>query len=185
MTHKVKIANSYTLEVIQSGIMAMSSTADGRLVPHLIINTKDNESLLNLIKIHKDTPPGDVQSKWGTKRFSSKKIFLILNFYRPVELEIAIEFELSKHHHAIDGIIINRAVYLQPGKLGDKLSDDVNAHKLLLEIPARTTFPDWNTIQEKHVRKILKKEGVGRKEMKKAVDDYIALRRDVWGKRIK
>ncbi|MEZ8722742.1 hypothetical protein AB6D66_16830 [Vibrio pomeroyi] len=185
MTVKIKISNSGTLPVVKSGIMAMPSTADGRLVPHLILHTKGDDSLLNLIKIHRDTPPGDVQSQWGTKRFSSKKIFLILNFYRPVELEIAVEFDLARHHHAIDGILKNRAVYLQPGKVGDKLSDDVNAPKLLLEIPARTTFPDWKGIQEKHVRKILKKEGVSRKNMGKAVDDYISLRRDVWGKRMK
>lgn len=92
---------------------------------------------------------------------------------------------MSKHHHVIDGIVQTKTVYIQPGAIGDKLSDDINAPKILVEIPARTTFGEWDNMFKKYIGKKLKKEGVGRKELKKAVDDYVTLRRNVWGRRMK
>ncbi|HCZ9048365.1 TPA: hypothetical protein O4F77_000419 [Vibrio alginolyticus] len=185
MKQKVKIPTSKCFEVARDGAMANTFTADGRLIPHLIIDVGEDEGLMTLVKVHQDTTPGDVESQWGTKRFSAKSVYLILRFFRPVELEIVIEFDMSKHHHVIDGIVQTKTVYIQPGTIGDKLSDDINAPKILVEIPARTTFGEWDNMFKKYIGKKLKKEGVGRKELKKAVDDYVTLRRNVWGRRMK
>ncbi|MGR2947948.1 hypothetical protein ABMX85_22085 [Vibrio vulnificus] len=185
MKQKVKIPASKCFKVARDGAMANTRAADGRLVPHLIIDVGEDEELMTLVKVHQDTIPGDVESQWGRKRFSSKSIYLILRFFRPIELELVVEFDMSKHHHVIDGIIQTRTAYIQPGAKGDKLSDDINAPKILIEIPARTTFDEWDKILKKHTAKKLRNEGVGRKDLKKAVDDYVALRRDVWGRRLK
>ncbi|MEM5496574.1 hypothetical protein WNY77_04090 [Paraglaciecola mesophila] len=185
MKNKISISNSEIMDLVSDGAMANPYAADGRLIPHLILDTHGDNSLLNLVKMHSDSPPGDVESRWASKRFSKKFIYLSLTFERPVEFKLAIEFETNKHSALIDGIIQSRAVYIQPGKTGDKLSHDVNAPKILVEIPAKTTFNNWDDILVKSVKKRLKKEGVSRKELSRVVSEYISTTREVWGRRLR
>lgn len=185
MKNKVTYTNSECLSLVGDGAIGDPRAADGRLIPVLILDTTIDESLLNLVKIHSESPPGDVESMWAVKRFSSKFVFLVLKFEKPVELRVVVKFTVKKHSNLIDGIIKARALYVQPGKLGDKLSHNPNAPKILVEIPSKSTFPKWDDMLTKHVRTKLKKEGVGRKEIKKATVEYIETRRDVWGRRLK
>tara|TARA_B100002049_G_C16056358_1_gene366006 strand:- start:3 stop:563 length:561 start_codon:yes stop_codon:yes gene_type:complete len=185
MKNKISISNNEIMELVSDGAMANPFAADGRLIPLLILDTHGDSSLLNLVKIHTDSPPGDVESCWALKRFSDKFVYLSLSFERPVEFKLAIKFETSKHSSLIDGIIQSRAVYIQPGKVGDKLSHDVNAPKVLVEIPARTTFNNWDDILVKSIKKRLKQEGVSRKELAKVALEFISTTREVWGRRLR
>lgn len=185
MKNKISITNSECLDLVADGAIANPVTADGRLIPVIILNTEVDKRLLNLVTIHRDSPPGDVESRWAVKRFSKKFVYLVLKFEKPVELRIAVRFEVDKNSNLIDGIIHSRGVYVQPGKPGDKLSHNVGAPKILVEIPKRTTFEKWDVMLQKHVEKVLKKEGVSRKELKTAVPEYISTRRSVWGGRMK
>ncbi len=76
-------------------------------------------------------------------------------------------------------------MYKRQGKGGDRVGDTVDAPKILVEIPTRTTFDKWESIMTKTIEKKLKREGVGRKELKSAVKDYIATTRDLWVHRLK
>jgi len=185
MKNKVTYKNSECLDLIADGGMAVKGAADGRLVPLIILDTTRDQSLLNLVNIHRDSPPGDVESRWAVKRFSSKDVFLVLKFEKPVELRVVIKFDVKDNSNLIDGIIHARSVYIQPGNPGDKLSHNPSAPKILVEIPNKTSFPKWDDMLFKNVRNILKKEGVGRKELKKATKEYIETRRDVWGRRMR
>lgn len=179
-----KSSETPVFEPIADGAISAPFTADGRLIPVVIIDTLDDETLINLISIHEDTPPGDVVSIWGYHRFSRKNVFLELIFQQPLEYHIVIKFDLSKHLLLVDCIIQSRAIYLQPGKPGHKLSNDINAPKILIEIPARTTFNKWDSILYKHLHKKFIKNGISRSEMKNAIDEFISVRRDTWGPRI-
>ncbi|MBE3180483.1 hypothetical protein V1581_04495 [Enterobacter bugandensis] len=171
-------------EPIADGAISAPFTADGRLIPVVIIDTLEDVTLSNVISIHNDTPPGDVISIWGYHRFSKKNVFLELIFQQPLEYHMVIKFDLSKYLLLVDCIIQSRAIYLQPGKPGHKLSNDINAPKILIEIPARTTFEKWDSILHKHLHKRFVKKGISRSEIKNAVDEFISVRRDTWGPRM-
>lgn len=180
----VTVNNSNVYEPIADGALSIPFAADGRLIPVVILDTSSDTTLSDLIELHDDSCPGDVESFWGRKRFSKKNIFLTLNFQRPVEFQLIVKFDLSKSPLLIDCIIQSRAVYIQPGCPGARVSNDINAPKILVEIPTRTTFDEWDSILEEQIKKRLKKEGVSSKEIKKAVWEYISVRRDTWGPRI-
>lgn len=184
MKNKVTVYAQDYLNLVADGALANKKTADGRLIPVIILDTSLNKALSNLVTLHKTLPMGDATSIWCVKKFSKKEVTLLLKFTKPVELHVAIKFDACKHYTVIDGIIHSRGVYIQPGKPGDKLSDNINAPKILVEIPARTTFPDWENILFKYVNKRLKKGGVGRKDIKAATLEFISTSRDVWGKRM-
>ncbi len=189
MRYKVKnkayIYQEDYLDIVGDGVIGTSKTADGRLIPVLILDTREKKDLENLVKIHEQISVGEVTSVWGYKRFNHKFVTLVLQFKAPVELKIAILFNVIKHSSLIDGIMISRAVYIQPGSPGDTVSDNIYAPKIVVEIPARTTFEKWDSILKKAVTKKLKKEGVGKKALKSATEEYISIRRDIWGKRLK
>ena len=124
--------------------------ADGRLIPVIIVDCQTKKGIENLVKIHLDTPPGDVESSWGIKLFRTNEVFLTLNFFKPMELNCSIRFETDKYADIIDGIISARALHLQPGKNGDRCSDDITAPKVLIEIPKKSTFDSWNKIYKNH-----------------------------------
>lgn len=185
MKNKVTIKAESYFEMVGDGAIADSKTADGKLIPILILDSTQKKEIEYLVKMHSASDVGDVTSIWAIKRFDHKFVTLVLYFTNPIELEVAISFNVLKHSNLIEGILISKAVYIQPGTPGDRVRHNINAPKLLVEIPARTTFENWDEILKKAVRKKLKKEGVGRKALKDAVDDYISVRRDVWGRRLK
>lgn len=170
--------------IVADGAMSNHHTADGRLIPIVILDCSDDTTLSDLISFHSASELGDANSTWGIKRFSKNIVFLIIDFVNPVGLHIAIKFNVNQHHSIIDGIIHSRAVYIQPGKIGDRVSHDINADKLLIEIPKKTTFDSWDKILYSLILKKFKKEGVSRKNIKSAVTGYISTSRDAWGKRL-
>ncbi|MBO2650813.1 hypothetical protein [Shewanella algae] len=184
MKSKISISNSECMELVADAAMANPFAADGKLIPLLILDSASDSSLLNLVKMHESSIPGDVESLWALKRFSDKFVYLVLFFQKPLELRIAIKLDTNKNSGLIDGIIQSRAVYIQPGKQGDKLSQNIDAPKILVEIPARTTFGKWDDILLKNVKRKLKNEGVSRRELNKAALEFISTRREIWGRRI-
>lgn len=185
MSNKVTVYEHDYVDLVGDGAIANQKTADGRLIPVLILDTTVKKELEYLVKMHSETNLGDVTSIWAFKRFNHKFVTLVLYFTSPMELKVAISFNVIQHSNIIEGIMISRAVYIQPGSPGDKIQHAINAPKILVEIPARTTFDNWEDILKKAVTKKLKKEGVGRKSLKAAVNDYISLGRDIWGRRLK
>ncbi|RJX75699.1 hypothetical protein DZ860_03210 [Vibrio sinensis] len=157
MKNKISVSNQNSLDVVADGAIANQFTADGRIIPVIILNTEKDRRLCDLASIHKDSAFGDVESRWALKRFSKKFVYLVLRFEKPVELEVVVKFDVYTQMSLIDGIIQSRAVYVQPGKNGDRVGNTIDVPKILVEIPTRTTFDDWESIMTKTIEKRLKR----------------------------
>ncbi|HDC4519065.1 hypothetical protein LH671_12325 [Enterobacter kobei] len=184
MKNKVAVKNDDFLDLVGDGAIADSKTADGRLIPVMILDTREKKQLEYLVKMHNQIDTGDVTSIWGVARFNISKVNLVLFFKKPVELKVAISLHSLKHASLIQGILISKAVYIQPGVPGDRISHNINAPKILVEIPTKTTFEKWDEIFEKSVIKKFKKEGLRGKNLKDASLEHISLIKDIWGKRL-
>lgn len=182
--NKLTVKNEGYFSLVGDGAIANSKTADGRLIPVMILDARENKQLEYLVKMHDQIDTADVISIWGVARFNSSRVDLVLFFKSPIELQVAVSLNPMKHATLIEGILISKAVYIQPGAPGDKISDNINAPKILVEIPARTTFDKWDGIFEKSVIKKLKKEGLRGKNLKEASREHISLIKDIWGKRL-
>ena len=185
MKNKIAIRRDDYLNLVGDGAIANAKTADGRLIPVIILDTREKKQLEYLVKMHEQIDTGDVSSIWSITRFNHEQGNLVLFFKTPMEFKVAISLQSLKHSPIIEGIRISKAVYIQPGKPGDRVSDDINAPKILVEIPAKTTFEKWDEIFEKMVIKKLKKEGLRGKNLKEAAREHILLIKDIWGRRLK
>lgn len=174
-----KIELRHSVPIVGDGAIANPDIGDGRLIPVLIVNCENHSALHDLILIHADTPPGDVVVRWGRRMFDKKKIYLSLDFARPVATSASFCFEVSKQGGLVDWIINARAVYLQPSASGAKVIEGLDQPKIVVEIPPETTLPGWEGIYRNSVSRTYRKNGCSRAEAKDATDQHLARLREL------
>jgi hypothetical protein len=151
---------------------------EGRLIPVVIVDASQNTDVQNLISLHQYTPPGDVNSTWAFRRFDSKYIFLKLEFLRPVNTTIYIPFGLEKYASLVSGVMISRAMYLQPFGSGSSVAEGINKPKILIEVSAE--FEGWGGIQKKTLINKYKKLKYTKKEASAMADEHISRMTEIW-----
>lgn len=169
---KIKRTNSKIYTIAEEGLISNFDLAEGRMIPAVVLQNKEGDNLLeNLVKIHLDTPPGDVTVIWGSPLnplIKNKYWDLLLQFSTPLECEFTIRFNLEKEHRIIDAIFHSRGLYISYGEVGDKISIMKNG-SILIEVPNTGVDQDWNKkiqqVLEKKYKKRFKKKS--NKEIKK------------------
>jgi hypothetical protein len=107
--------------IVADAAIATEWMGDGRLIPLVIIDTIDRPDLEEFIRIHQYAGPGDAESQWATLEDSSGRVALILTFKKPMDMTAVLAFDPAKQGGLIDQIIHTRGIYIQAGRLGDRL----------------------------------------------------------------
>jgi len=165
--------------LVTDGAIGDPYWGDGRLIPVLILDCAAHPPLEDLILAHKDTPPGDVTTTWGWRLFSKKQVFLTFRFHRPVETSATVAFDVAKQGGIVDCIINVRGVYLQPLTSGAKASEGIGKPKILVEVPAASTFPAWKNIYLKSLETSYRRRGLSKLQAACAAKDHIARLREI------
>lgn len=173
-----KVSSDLFMPVVGDGAISTSMWGEGRLIPVVIVDSSKNIDIQNLISIHQYTPPGDVNSTWALRRFDSKHIFLKLEFLRPVSTVVYIPFRLEKYSSLVSGIMVSRAMYLQPFESGDSVVKGINKPKILIEVSAE--FEGWRKLQRKTLINKYKKLKYPKKESCTMADEHISRMRELW-----
>ncbi|WP_430468855.1 hypothetical protein [Vreelandella titanicae] len=179
---KMKVSHDVFLPIIRDGAIASGDTADGRNIPILILDCAQNKNVLTLIQLHENSPPGDVISTWGVNKDCA---CLMLEFERPVAVKFGIKFDLETQGGLADGIVQSCGLYLQAGKAGDTIASNFDDIKLLIEVSPKTKIPDWDDKLEIAIARRMKRDGLSRKEAKKASKQFVERMREIWGLRMK
>ncbi len=169
-------------EVLAEGGMSMPEVGEGRFIPKVIIDKEKNFETAELIKLHKTSLPGDIQSFWlleDSLFFKPKFVILNLNFLRPMELKIGIKLNFSKDFAVIDGIIQSRAFYLEVGEKGDKVSELKN-ESILIEVPFLEFDKKWEQILLEVLKEKNKNKGFSKKEIDSIAKEQIIKTRKFW-----
>jgi hypothetical protein len=174
MKKKVKHEIEHFTPIVSDGLVATRDLGEGRLIPVLIIDCKKNRSLFNLIQIHQETPPGDVQSVWGLDGTLGLIYSLILNFSNPAETTAVIPFHVDYYGSLIDAIHISHGLILQPSEIANTVSEGIGLPKIFVEIPTDVVIPNWNKVYTKRLIKKFKKEGLNRKDAKNAAEKHLS-----------
>jgi hypothetical protein len=167
------------LKIVSDAGIANPHIGDGRLIPVLTLDCTECSEVSTMLELHQETPPGDVVSTWAIPRYSKKYMYLILNFTRPVELNIAIEFKLEKHSPLIDGIILSKGLYIRSCE-----SSEFDAPSIVIEVPEETIPEYWSSLYQKLTIKKLKREGYSKKHATNLAIEHIKRMRELWGKRM-
>lgn len=166
------------VRIINDAAVATVGVGESRLIPLVIIDSAERPDIEELVRVHEHLPPGDVSVQWGHLKKGSDRIALILRFTRPTELLLVLEFDIVRQGILVDQALSSRALYLQPGRDGDRLSNTLDAKKILIEVPNTGFQKTWDEILFKHMVKDFRRRGLSKHEAKEATKAVI----DEWRK---
>jgi hypothetical protein len=159
--------------IVADGAIATVVLGEGRLIPLLILDTSKRPDIEDMVKSHEKLPPGDVNCQWGHILRLESTISLILQFQRPSDVLIIVNFNVTNQGILIEQILKAKALYLQPGRPSDRLSKTMDKPKILVEVPDLGFQEEWKKIWHKAVVKMFKKKGLRRREANLAADTVI------------
>ncbi|HEX8646559.1 MAG TPA: hypothetical protein VF715_06635 [Thermoleophilaceae bacterium] len=149
--------------------------ADGRLVPVLILDTAARPEVTEMVRVHEHLPPGDVLSQWGSALNDDDAVTLLLEFQRPVAVDVTLVFSIERQAVLVESILNAGALYLQPGKPGDRFRDKLDEARILIEVPSTGFEPHWERLLHKRMVKVMAgRLGISRRKARPAAERHIA-----------
>lgn len=161
--------------IVADAAVSTRGALGGRLVPLVILDTSDRPDIDELIRIHQAaTTPGDVKTQWAERDGRGGHIALILTFVRPSEAIVILEFDIAKQGILVEQILTAKGLYIQSGRIGDRLIKDLGRPKILLEVADTGFRKDWDRLFQKYLTKHFRAKGLGRSDAKQAALSAIA-----------
>jgi hypothetical protein len=140
--------------------VASQGVREGKLILLLIIACSDRPDISELVRVHQYFPPGDVECQWGQRQGTKGKIALFLKFIRPSEIFVVLEFDIERQGGLVDQILRAGALYIQPGRIGDRLITTTDNPKILIHIPDTGFHSEWEKIFMKQLTNGFKRRGL-------------------------
>lgn len=172
--------------IVADGIIATKGLAQGRHIPVLILDTSDRQDIEMLVQAHQDREPGDAVCYWTIKKrpLAPDAPHLLLKMTKPSKCIVIVEFDMTKNQgFLVDQILRARGFYLQPGRLGDRLSTAFESPRILVEIPPNRDFEvPFHLLYEKAVYQRLRKEGMSRAQARRTVRSFLKKSRGLFRK---
>ncbi|EGR1703592.1 hypothetical protein D5Q54_18195 [Vibrio cholerae] len=172
-----------SVDVLEDGVVIDPTMGDGRPIPSLVVDARLRPDVREYILAHKSQPPGDVTIQWAVGFMNNNEVFLIIKSERPTKVEFSIRFYVDKHDTLIDAIIHAKALYLQTGMPGDKVSHLMQDGKISIEVGYAGFEQKWNKLLSKATKRRFKQKGLNRKQSDSAAKDYIRSMREFWALR--
>ena len=159
--------------IINDAAVATVGVGNGRLIPLVIIDSAGRPDIEELVRVHEHLPPGDVKVQWGDLKSAPGGIALLLRFTRPAEVLLVLNFDIVRQGGVVDQILSSRALYLQPGREGDRLSNTLDAKRIRIEVPETGFSKTWDGILFKHLVKDFRRRGLPKHQAKEATKGVI------------
>ncbi|MEC4685484.1 MAG: hypothetical protein VST71_07115 [Nitrospirota bacterium] len=169
---KMLSSGTSLVKIVADAAVSSQGIIEGKLIPLVILETSNRPDIDEMVRIHQHLPPGDVVSQWGQIEGEKDKIALFLNFQRPAELSIILQFDIVNQGGLVDQILAARTLYIQPGREGDRLATTVDKPKILIEV-SDNFKEEWDRIFLKHIAKDMREKGLGRHQAKQAAQQFI------------
>lgn len=183
--NKVKFNGEYPIvSIVSDAVIMQRNLADGKAIPLIIIDTTQHYEIEKSIELHSGIDSGEVQLTWG-KTKDSKYVFLQVEAIRPVEIKYMIAFEPYKHSGLIEILLNSHLLYIQAGKDGDRLSNNFDKPKLLVEIPTSSFETELKSILHQAKVAQFKELNVKKEDLEEVVKNFDTQWRKFISKRFK
>jgi hypothetical protein len=180
-----KVRLPVPLEVVGDAAIASHRIGDGRLIPVLIVDTTTRPDLDEIARIHQHLPAGECKFQWGENLDEKNQVVLLLDFLRPVQASFVIGLDVVSQGILVDSILMAQALYLQPGRPGDRIITKMDAPRILVEVP-RVGFEDvWEKLLRHGLRKMFRDKGLSRPSARSAVEEAVEKLRAITNLRYK
>jgi len=164
---------SAPVPIVNDAIVGSRGIGDGRMIPLVILNTSSRPDIEELARIHKNVSSGDCTCRWGQIKKNSPTVLLFLEFIKPAEMNILLEFDIDGRGGLVDQILLSEALYIQPGRPDQRLMNTMDADRILIEIPDTGFKPFWNNILTATLKKKFRGRGLGKKASRQAAEGFI------------
>lgn len=173
------------VSVVSDAMIGTVALSDGRMVPLIILDTRNRPDIEDLVRAHEHFRTGDSNSMIGfPSRWRHRIVCLGINFTQPHSCGIYLEFDIVSQGVIVDQIVHSEMLYIQPGRPGDRLKHNIDAPKILVELPFRDFAGVWDLAWRDALTRDFRKNGLSRRETREAVHDIIAEWRGMSSKRI-
>lgn len=163
--------------IVADGLVSTAMVADGRMLPVLIVDTRDRPDVDEYVRVHANAPNGDVRVQWAHAP-ELDTVVLLLSFERPLVMHLRIGFRLAAHQGIlVEQILAMGGFYLLAGRDGDRLKTTMTRQRIIIEAPDTGFRPIWDKIFHRHTMKVLQARGLGRAQAKAAAHEAIAMMR--------
>lgn len=163
--------------IVGDGAIATEGVGEGKLFPVVILDTTIRLDIVEYIRVHMFSGPGDVLVTWGKVLSRNDMISLTLQFQRPMEFSFSIAFELQKNHAIlVEAILRSGGLYVQAGAEGDRVRTTLDKPRVIIEVPDTGFAPHWQRICLSFLTKNARAEGADRRAAKQlALTQYALL----------
>lgn len=182
----IKKISAPVYNINEEGLFANRDYADGRLIPSIVISSKEDDYVKEIIKLHSTVSLGDIIVQWGgtfSSLFKTDKWILNLNFSKPVNYNFCIIFSLKDHYSIIDAIFQSRGLRISYGHKGEKVSQ-VDNH-IIIEVPDTGIGTKWEKTLTKIIKDKIRNYQIPKKELNRATKEQIKKMRDLLNIRFK
>ena len=170
--------------IVGDALVATGTIAEGRVIPTVVIDTSERSDIEDLVRAQVQQPPGDVQSRWGQLSRSEHHLALVLQFERPSNCLLILEFDVVEQGILIECILAAQALYIQPGREGDRVPPILDTNRIIVEVPELGFREDWRKIWRKELVRYYRKEGLARGEAQEAAKTVISQMQEISSFRI-
>jgi hypothetical protein len=157
------------LRIVADAAIATVALGHGKLIPLVILDTSERPDVTEFVRIHSFLPPGDVRVSWVQYPRGKKNLSLLIQAIRPSEVTFIIAFDLDSPHCVIvEQIIRTRALYVQPGRDGDRLVTTMDMPRILVEIGDLGFDETWNYLLDAAMIRQFRSSGMSKAQAKDA-----------------
>lgn len=162
---------SVPVKVVSNASMAAMGVGEGRNIPLIIIDSSDRPDIKNLFENHEQSIKGESRAYWN---IIGNKVALLLEFLSPVDCKFIIEMDVVKMGPVINLIFKSQSLYIQQGKPGDRLKNNINLPKIIIDVHCQDFKSTWDELFLKKMKLHFKRKyKVSKKEAGKMAMRYI------------
>ena len=168
--------------IVADAAIATAALGHGKLIPLVILDTTARPDIEEFVRIHSFLSPGDVTVSWVRYPYGKRNLSLLIQAQRPSEVTFFIAFDLDSSHCVIvEQIIKSRALYVQPGRIGDRLVSTLDHSRILVEVGDLSFDETWDQLLHASTVRQFRSGGMSKAQAKDAATKLIAEWRTTFG----
>lgn len=103
-----------------------------------------------------------------------------MQFDRPVVSHTILVFSIERQGILVDGALSARGIYLQPGRPGDRLKDDIDRPKIFIELPDDSFRDRWEEVVRRRLAQVIRRgKRMPREEARRLAAEWLNRTREL------
>jgi hypothetical protein len=157
------------VRIVADAAISIGGLHGGRMLPVLLLDTSERPDIAELIRVHTSLSPGDVEVQWGRLKNHEGTVALFLNFIRPVEVFMVLEFDIVRQGILVEQALTGKGIYLMRAEdTEDRLMKNFDRPTVIVEIGDTGFRETWDDLFHRHVAKNFRKNGLSRSDSRRA-----------------